>query len=414
MKRLLITGLLIAVSGLTAVKADGIWKAGNIDSFQWSVDKNDWVQQIGYPQTLTYDDNGLLKIMISGDRKQTYEYNDDSLPVAVYSYGLDEESGIWNETQVQTFEYDDVVRSWVVRTEVKADWGNYGSGMRVERDDAGNIIKMVRYGFADSDTRTYETTELTYGQDGTAVSMTVTGNDGKVMLSMTDVEWENTNGQITDLTYETYNGKLYFGDNRIKSAKIESTSLSDSGDLNVKYEDEDYLSTLASNGEKVREIEYKSIDENDSFEVKVFQVQYAEGQEDDKNEISGNSEDFQRFIYDSYGMLLENTVERVSRYADAEEEKSYYQTIGTVEYDPEHGYPLEYISSYNTGNPAESVFNSKALYSDYSLYGSTKVETIESEAGEPEYYTIDGLRVLRPVKGFYIRRIGNQTTKIYL
>lgn len=414
MKRLLITGLLIAVSGLTAVKADGIWKAGNIDSFQWSVDKNNWVQQIGYPQTLTYDDNGLLKTMISGDRKQTYEYNDDSLPVAVYSYGLDEESGIWNETQVQTFEYDDVVRSWVVRTEVKADWGNYGSGMRVERDDAGNIIKMVRYGFADSDTRTYETTELTYGQDGTAVSMTVTGNDGKVMLSMTDVEWENTNGQITDLTYETYNGKLYFGDNRIKSAKIESTSLSDSGDLNVKYEDEDYLSTLASNGEKVREIEYKSIDENDSFEVKVFQVQYAEGQEDDKNEISGNSEDFQRFIYDSYGMLLENTVERVYRYADAEKEKSYHQTIGTVEYDPEHGYPLEYISSYNTGNPAESVFNFKVLYSDYSLYGSTKVETIESAAGEPEYYTIDGLRVLRPVKGFYIRRIGNQTTKIYL
>ncbi|MDE6806334.1 MAG: starch-binding protein, partial [Muribaculaceae bacterium] len=47
----------------------------------------------------------------------------------------------------------------------------------------------------------------------------------------------------------------------------------------------------------------------------------------------------------------------------------------------------------------------------YDAGGWTAVETIETDELEPEFYTLQGVRVMNPTPGIYIVRRGNKTSK---
>lgn len=45
---------------------------------------------------------------------------------------------------------------------------------------------------------------------------------------------------------------------------------------------------------------------------------------------------------------------------------------------------------------------------------STKVESLETNGGEPEYYNLQGIRIVNPQHGIYIKRTGNKSEKVIL
>lgn len=69
----------------------------------------------------------------------------------------------------------------------------------------------------------------------------------------------------------------------------------------------------------------------------------------------------------------------------------------------------QFIFAKTTGNYIEEVY-----YSFYLELKFSGIEDVTVDGGEAEYYNLQGVRVDNPSHGYYIKRSGNSTSKVYV
>lgn len=421
-----------------------IWRPGTKTSYYW----NGWSGEPGWELqtkfTCTYNEKGLILEELCEDEgfKNNYEYDEEGRLVK-YS------TSFWNgeEYQIenlQTFEYDSVVKDLVVLTlEEYPSWGmSYGYGLEITRNDLGNItnVKQVSHYNGESD---YSGDELIveYGSDNKACKITsqcsypqyddewepiVDENGNPVMETevyevLSDIVWECTDGQIYEINLggvDIYNPKAPNTANRISSCTVYDSEWEGAlCNFTGMYEGLSYIVELkfADNGETVSKLTYASLDDFGSFTASVFDADY----DDDENGnlfLDGSYDAVYAYVVDAYGNLLEMSENDLEYDENGELIYRYASSLkGEVEYDPDFGYPLEYISSYMYNGDEEYIPQDRVVYSDYTNVAETVgVKAVESSSADApvEFYNLNGVRVSNPADGIFIRRQGNNVSKV--
>lgn len=92
--------------------------------------------------------------------------------------------------------------------------------------------------------------------------------------------------------------------------------------------------------------------------------------------------------------------------------------VGGTPYDPSYFDNVKDSYSLDSSSSKEKEDEDVITYSPARVGGSvvsTAIQTVmTSQAAEPEYFTLDGIRVKAPAKGLYIERRGSETRKIIL
>ncbi len=373
--------------------------------------------------TYTYDTSGNPIAELSVDNEGDYvstvcEY--DANGMVTFKESKVSRDGVNYDNYKKTeFEYDDILTN-VITKRTEWLWMDYGKGYDwqlvgnnykriITRNDEGNItsvvIAVLFEGVYDPTIRV----DITYGEDSkaTTISEQILGYDGSDYyweqgLKITDIEWENTDGQI----YDPEN--LFIGNNRIKSANYV-----DEDDMNFDVSAEYFVDSEAYNLtmkgvleddemggiEIVGTAEYTSL-ENDGYIMETSTSYMGFEAYTSKEEVR----------YDDWGHMTLSYME------EEEDDEVYYEkTIGTVEYD-EEGRPIsytvseEYLNSF--GKPVtENAF--RAEYFDY-IDVTASVEDLNTDVDSPvRYYNLQGMRVKHPESGaIVIKQIGNKTSKI--
>lgn len=292
-----------------------------------------------------------------------------------------------------------------------SEWMEYGNCYvrQITRNVAGNItgveISVPYMGTLDPILRL----TIEYGADGNATSivrteLTLDNSNNpvwKTTLSMTDIKWLSTNGQIFDFD------RLPDAANRPLSANL--TTEENSGTITYTYPDEigsftsEYKYKEAGTSVVQKSI-YTVLDENGSYRYVIEET----GKGLLENWTAG-SEELNRF--DAYGLLVEN-------YAAFTEDGMTEVAVwskGEVVYDQTHGYPLSYTTtSLDPDAPVETwITESRIEYSEYTDCAGIEDVTVDNNDAPVEYYDLRGIRVENPTApGLYIRRQGNSASKI--
>lgn len=402
-----------------------IWLPGHRVSYSW----DDWSETPGWYEGSTFDytyyDNGLLKS--ETDEYQRREYTYDELGRLVkeeyFSYDYNFETGEQTEEMVlgsvYTYEYDSVVKDYVILETGKSTWSDWkptSYGTEITRNAEGNVTN-VRYYRVDQDgEKSYDSEQLVvkYGADGKACEVYFMDDApwlGEVEYydHLTDIVWENTDGQILDIEFDDYNSESFFGANRLKSA-IAVNEYYAPAQLNVTYDGESFVAKMMIGDVTVYDFEYKVLDAYGSFTCNEYEVEF-DSNDDDEYFIEYSKMKLRGETYDSYGLLTEEIDEGVYHYADGEDFKYKEGSKGTVVYDPTYGYPVEYTFAWYDEETDSYANSSRDVFSDYHSYDPTGVETIGNADAETEYFTLQGVKVAIPSKGIYIVRQGDKTFK---
>lgn len=372
--------------------------------------------------TYTYDGSGNPLTEESkdgsGDYVNTvYEY-DANGKVTFKESKISSDGVNFNNYKKTAFEYDPILTNVITRR-TEWLWMNIGKGddwqlvgnnyeRRITRNEDGNVTSVVIAVLFQDIYDPTQRLDITYGEDGlaTGISEQILNYDGREYfweqgLQITDIKWENTNGQIYDPE------DLFLGNNRIKSAYYQDTD-DMSFEVNVEY---------AADSEAYTVTMYGYMDDEDMGKLEVSgQVEYTPLEND--GYILESSTSFMGFElmsgkeelrYDDWGFMT------LQYYEESEDDDIYYEkTIGEVEYDAD-GYPASYtVSEEYIDSKGETVTENafKAEYFDY-VDVTAGVSALENVNGDARYYNLQGFEVKEPVKGeILIRQQGNKTLKI--
>lgn len=211
--------------------------------------------------------------------------------------------------------------------------------------------------------------------------------------------------------------RYYFSENWIASATLpKATNEPYLGDIFVKFDYKPGLGgftmTQTMNNEVIVKDEFTITDTFGSYTERDFSVDFDNDGDDTWFRDGEDLCDYTK-VYDKFGLVL---LDKEVDYEDANPEKADWTTTttGKVEYDADHGYPVEYTSAYENTESQNGPQNQvHIVWSDYKSFeaGIGAIAT-DNENAPVEYFDLRGQRVDNPANGFFIRRQGNKVEKI--
>lgn len=402
-----------------------VWKPGHKVVSNWGsiwddatqTEKYDW--QVTEDQTLTYTDEGRIAMMknANGDEIR-YEYDAEGRLTTETRYN---DNGDAYEKCEYT--YDTVVKNLVVRSAAYyldgTEWKLQNEETtEITRNSDNNITQISEFSSYNGNKTEQQRVVYTYGNDkkiNTIKLYYYDGEEGVEMdAEMTDIKWVKTNGQLIDLEFDEL--AYYFSENWIASATLpKATNEPYLGDIFVKF---DYKSGLGGftmtqtmNNEVIVKEEFTITDTFGSYTERDFSVDFDNNDEGVWERDGEDLTDYTK-VYDKFGLVL---LDKEVNYEDANPDKPDWTTTttGKVEYDADHGYPVDYTTTYAYGVGEEPQNQTHIVWSDYKSFeaGIGAIAT-DNENAPVEYFDLRGQRVDNPANGFFIRRQGNNVEKI--
>lgn len=398
-----------------AVKANaasetGIWQPGKITSYDW--ENGRWVMD--EEAVNTYYDDGRIHTTVEQGALLTFIY--DSLGrVAEIRGAMATDPN--TTVMVYTLTYDPVVENALVKITLSMPaipGMSVSQGIDVTRDAAGNVVELSE--FATNDFGVKEVSELvqiSYGLDGKANRIVMTDYDDNIVdyrASLSDIVWENTDGQILDVDIDGFGSALFFGANRIKSCTVTEDDINETVQLAVAYVPDGYHAVATMKGETILDIDYKSVDQYGSYDCTEYEVDFDYDDRTGTLVREDAETEVETYRVDNFGLVLEHTQE----YYKEKSAVAYdlESVVGQVTYNAQYGYPEEYISETSDFG-GRLTDKDRMVFSDYALYGSgvQQVGDVNSDA-VVEYYDLNGVKVANPVNGIYIMRRGSEVVKV--
>ena len=399
-----------------------LWRPGTEIISYWTGEE--WEDIEKYEST--YDASGNVLVEINSSMfpdepfasKTLNEYNADG-QVAVKTV-MNAEDGVTFENSEKTErQYDSRLTSVITDNAVffwnGGDWDIAGNTYQrhITRNADGNITRVVIAVFYNGIYDPTQQLDIEYGDDKQASKITssyLTTDDGVEFYwvtgeEYTDIVWKQTDGQIVSTE------ALLTQANAIKSCKI----IDEDGDetaLTVDYTDNQgsYKAEMTAVFDGVlakKTVEYTVVDAYGSYDLTESEA-YGEGDEVETYKA------VERYRVDAYGLELEIYASESENGAPAE---LMQWSKGRVDYDPEYGYPLEYVLSDYDFDAEESYDVYKVQYSNY-IDAANGVEDIavDNSSAPVELFNLQGVRVdaAGAAPGIYIRRQGTLTDKIVI
>lgn len=400
--------------------AEKLYLPGTVSHSDWNDDRNTWRD----PEVISfvYNPDGSVKSESTKNQREDYFYDEKGRLSEERDYSLDR-SGKEKLESIKRYTYDPVIENLVVRVEYGSDvnntdgWLGHAEGMEITRNSDGNIVKVREYSENRKGVKDYESEQMVieYGTDGKACTIIEeeVEDNGRVIVDgkMTDIVWENTDGQIYQLDYDSPTSASYFGANRIKSSTIESEGFPYSISFTVDYTDDSFHSLAMMNNERVLEVEYQAVDENGSYDATAYAADY----EYDFGVFTKEESSETTYVYrvDAYGIALEDSIVTVYYEGNFEGTENDVNK-SEVTYDAVYGYPLEVIEM-EMNDRGTFVNNKRIVYSDYAEYGNSGVSDVEIAEDSPvEFFNLQGQHVDNPSAGIFIRRQGTKTEKVLI
>lgn len=388
------------------------WLARSITEYYWDEQAGTWSNPM--VKTYTFDDQNRVIKETEGSAYTEYTYDSENRLATSTRYYKEEGMDQPVMEEKISYKYDTIIKDYVIEETHTTGQDTYSNGNIITRNADQHVIKVQEYSSYNGGERFYYgTMEIGYGADGKANTIDeYESNDGQIEYTnrMTDIVWENTDGQIVSIEFDDPVSESFFGNNRIKSASISDNQWPDPAKLTVNYDGINYnASLILTTGAKVMTVTYKSTDSNGSYIAESFEADY----DDDGNGnyyVDYSQDRTSVYSVDPFGLLLRDMSTTVYHY-DTGDVTEVEGEQGTVTYDQQHGYPLEYIRQYKSYDNENFVNTSRTVYSDY----FNGIGSIEADNDAPvEYYNLQGVRVDSPANGLYIRRQGNKTTKVFI
>lgn len=393
-----------------------VWKPGKISNYFWW--ENEW--SLAWETTYTYTDEGRTASAKLSDGTETrFEYDAEGRLISETNYSTEGEA-----FEKYEYAYDSVIKNLIIRV---ADYVMDGSDWKLNSEDfteitrnSDNNITQISEGYIYNSEKTEDQRAVyTYGDDKKINTIKVYDNDGDdeftLVGEITDIKWEKTNGQLIDLDMEGL--RYYFSENWIASATLpKATNEPYLGDIFVKFDYKPGLGgftmTQTMNNEVIVKDEFTITDTFGSYTERDFSVDFDNDGDDTWFRDGEDLCDYTK-VYDKFGLVL---LDKEVDYEDANPEKADWTTTttGKVEYDADHGYPVEYTSAYENTESQNGPQNQvHIVWSDYKSFeaGIGAIAT-DNENAPVEYFDLRGQRVDNPANGFFIRRQGNKVEKI--
>lgn len=403
-----------------------VWKPGHQVVSHWTpywdevtqTDKYDWT--VTEDQTFTYTDEGRIATMknANGDEIR-YEYDAEGRLTTETRYN---DNG--DAYEKREYAYDTVVKNLIVRSSIYNFEANEWKLMSEEtteitRNSDNNITQISEFSSYNGNKTEQQRVVYTYGANkkiNTIKLYYYDGEEGVEMdAEMTDIKWVKTNGQLIDLEFDEL--AYYFSENWIASATLpKATNEPYLGDIFVKFDYKPGLGgftmTQTMNNEVIVKDEFTITDTFGSYTERDFSVDFDNDGDDTWFRDGEDLCDYTK-VYDKFGLVL---LDKEVNYEDANPEKADWTTTttGKVEYDADHGYPVEYTSAYENTESQNGPQNQvHIVWSDYKSFeaGIGAIAT-DNENAPVEYFDLRGQRVDNPANGFFIRRQGNNVEKI--
>lgn len=225
-------------------------------------------------------------------------------------------------------------------------------------------------------------------------------------LSFKDIQWESTDGQMTDHIDEMIEGA-----NRVKQYSVYYDGELD-GHVFVEYSatnPNDYIlkSTYADPTEIGIINKLETIDANGS--IRLTETEYFD--EDGNITATPTYESVETIIFDEHGAIISDEITEAYDGADPEivmGEKS------DITYDA-NNCPIEAIMSIYDYDSDVYVPDSRIVYGDYADVSLDINDITAADENAPViYYNLQGVRVDNPENGLYIKRQGNNVSKVYI
>lgn len=388
-----------------------IWKPAKVTQYYW--ENNTWSSLGSYEYT--YNSNGSYNTSLNGISLTEYFYDSQDRLIRMDVSNM---VGTEKELMLQvSYEYDAIVPDLMVKVTYDHLTGNFTQtqGMHITRDANNNITRVEQYDDYSGQESISSILTITYGADGKASTITEQYPDNGAMtteVTLTDCQWESTDGQIYELEFEDIDeGSLYQGANRLKSANITYQEWPKPATLTATYPSEgSYNVTIAAGTDKYYSCNYSKVDDLGSYDATSYEVDY----DDDENgalKLDFSRETTQTYRVDKFGLVLEDSEASTTKESDGTTEIETEGRKGLVTYDPTYGYPTEYVEQNKySGSPDYSNYL-RNVYENYSDVNG--IEVIREDATtEKEYFNLQGMRVQNPRAGeFYIVKQGNKTQK---
>lgn len=399
-----------------ATDAGAKWSAKTQKAYGWN--GSEWEMEELYNNTYTADGHIAVQTVTDIDgsvTRQTNRWNENGMLATRRTEFAQSASMPFQETQRLSRTYDDRLTSFITFNDQlvfqNKEWvpsNNYTQS--ITRDANGNITLMERAVYFQGIYDPIHRIHVSYDEKGIASSIT-TEDLGynyatneyywKPGDSYTDIVWEATDGQIVSTE------NLFDGANRIKSATAIISGQENK--ITASYKEDGRWTANISAIEDDTQIEIQTttefipLDENGSCQITVT-----------TSFISGETTlGFEKYIdeyrYDENGLiLLEESIA-----SDGETTEIIGRLSGTVEYDPEFGYPLSWTISEFDPDTEQMVNSFRAEYSDYINLSESSIDNIDADQQRATYFDLTGRRIDNPVKGsILIRKEGNKTEKI--
>lgn len=395
------------------------WKPGTISHFYWderSQEQPSWTIYDAYH--IKYSTDGKISACESENPKITATYDDRERIARQELYRWDEETNEFLLEMEASYEYDPIVEDFIVLTTNTYQDRQSGEGIEIIRDADGNVTSVRdyyvnRYGAVEPGHM--KNVRIEYGPDGTATDIYRTTSCNPRPYDfydhLTDIVWENTDGQILDADIDEYDSALFFGSNRIKSATLlcDLDPTVPHGSLRVDYDGESYTAEMFMEDMQLYYYNYVFSDDKGSFICDGYEKQFSIRTDED------GSHHYEIFMAvtrhvekacDIYGLELLDVEEWEASYYFPSLSTSQFavENIGEVEYDPTYGYPLEYVTRQLDQTSGEYVNEYRQAFSDYISFDTSSLifhaETANSDA---QFFTLQGIKVTEPSKGIYIK-----------
>lgn len=433
-KSLLLSGLALTALAIPAIAADStarFFKPQTV-SFQYYMPyTSSWGDM--NVEKYTYNPDGTVASLDETGQKTVYTYNVDGNVAKVEIFNV--YNGASKPVTTTEYEYDSIVKDFVISETEYFYQGKSdplyvtGNGTEITRDSAGNITKVRSYNVSNGN-KTYDDEQMTitYGSDGKATTVTyekLTSKNGQETAEIeeqwTNIVWESTDGQILSMEFDDVNSDMYFSSNRVASADVTSEDWPQPATFTASYDGDSYHSLIMMGSDRILEITFdckekfsprEDFDECYSYEAEMYEVEFDNdnGQFYVENRVTKEESN----TADAFGICLlnEQTVTYHKQTGDTTESE---MEKTEVIYDKDNGYPMQATKSKKENTDKDFIPVSLCFFTDYVNVDPVGVNALQPDDSDAsvEYYDLQGVRVVDPAEGIFIRRQGNNVEKVY-
>lgn len=383
----------------------------------------EWFDDATYD--MTYNKQGKTLSLLTtyeGEESLTqYTYNEDgNVTEEINSNG--DGSGEYVKSSRLTKAYDSKVSNFVVESMEylwDEDWTLTNAGRtwkrNVNRNENGNVTGVSVMTYYDGDFEESQRTSLTYNEEGQADTwkseeLTYDYSTGdfawKGLYTMTNIEWENTDGQIVADEMEEF----FTGNNRVSTATVVDEEEGIEGQLGVEYEDDGGYTYGLSVEEPLAygQCTLSYTDANGSYTIVTW------SRSDDNGDGRLDSQDAR--TKDVVTVKMDEHGNMVSE-EETEDGELVYGVKYEYKYDEDSDYPTEQIHYEYDFDEADYVPFMKVVSSDF-VDVTTGVKAISEAKSDTttSIYNMQGVMMGTSSNqlpaGLYIKKMGEKTVKV--